>query len=169
VAYTPEFKLKALRQVCSQEAVRQVGREIGVAEQSNRNWVKALAAARLGSTRKGRPTRPKQMDISRPHAEDARLKMEVGIVRQPPCTLRGSRREVDRGNVRFAVIEYQLGGSSKGRSGSDPVFEPLRKRRWPAKEMGNLCVPQNLWLIASSGHKCDLTRGNCGTKSDVRI
>lgn len=43
VAYTLEFKLEALRRVHSGEPVRKVGREIGVPEQSIRNWVKAQA------------------------------------------------------------------------------------------------------------------------------
>ena len=40
-AYTLEFKLEALRRVSSGEAVRKGAREIGVPEQSIRNWVKA--------------------------------------------------------------------------------------------------------------------------------
>jgi hypothetical protein len=38
VAYTLEFKLEALRRVRGGEAVRKVAREIGVPEQSIRNW-----------------------------------------------------------------------------------------------------------------------------------
>ncbi len=51
VAYTLEFKLEALRRVRSGEAVRRVGREIGVPEQSIRNWLKAQAAGKLGTRR----------------------------------------------------------------------------------------------------------------------
>lgn len=42
--YTVEFKLEALRRVSSGEAVRKVAREVGVPEQSIRNWVKAQEA-----------------------------------------------------------------------------------------------------------------------------
>ena len=38
VAYTLEFKLEALRRVRGGESMRQVAREIGVPEQSVRNW-----------------------------------------------------------------------------------------------------------------------------------
>jgi hypothetical protein len=50
VAYTLEFKLEALRRVRGGEPVRQVGREIGVPEQSIRNWAKADAEGKLGTT-----------------------------------------------------------------------------------------------------------------------
>ena len=48
VAYTLDFKLEALRRVRGGEAVRKVAREIGAAEQSVRNGVKAQAAGKLG-------------------------------------------------------------------------------------------------------------------------
>ena len=112
VAYTLASKPEALRRVRGEEAVKQVGREIRVSEQS------IQAAARLVSAEKGRTIARKQMEISRLRAENARLRMETGIVNKPARTLRGSRREVDRGNVRFAFIECQLQGSSTGRSGS---------------------------------------------------
>lgn len=80
VAYTLEFKLEALRRVRAGEAVRQVGREIGVPEQSIRNWVKALAAGKLGSAEKGRPITPEQIEISRLRAEVIRLRMETEIL-----------------------------------------------------------------------------------------
>ena len=118
VAYTLASKPEALRRVRGEEAVKQVGREIRVSEQSILNWLKAQAAARLVSAEKGRTIARKQMEISRLRAENARLRMETGIVNKPARTLRGSRREVDRGNVRFAFIECQLQGSSTGRSGS---------------------------------------------------
>jgi transposase len=81
VAYTLEFKLEALRRVRSGEAVRKVAREIGVPEQSIRNWVKAQAEGKLGSADGTRIT-PEQMEISRLRAEVARLKMEMEIVKK---------------------------------------------------------------------------------------
>jgi transposase len=81
VAYTLEFKLEALRRVRSGEAVRKVAREIGVPEQSIRNWVKAQAEGKLGSADDKRIT-PEQMEISRLRAEVARLKMEMEIVKK---------------------------------------------------------------------------------------
>jgi len=82
-AYTLEFKLEALRRVRGGEAVRKVAREIGVPEQSIRNWVKAQAEGRFGGgAEKGKPITPEQMEISRLRAENARLKMEMEIVKK---------------------------------------------------------------------------------------
>jgi len=81
VAYTLEFKLEALRRVRSGEAVRKVAREIGIPEQSIRNWVKAQAEGRLGTVENGKPITPEQMEISRLRAENVRLKMETEILK----------------------------------------------------------------------------------------
>lgn len=81
-AYTLEFKLEALRRVRGGEPVRRIAREIGVPEQSIRNWVKAQAEGKLGSVEKGKPITPEQMEISRLRAEVARLKMEMEIVKK---------------------------------------------------------------------------------------
>jgi transposase len=82
VAYTLEFKLEALRRVRGGEPVRRVAREIGVPEQSIRNWVKAQAGGKLGMAENGKPITPEQMEISRLRAEVARLKMEMEIVKK---------------------------------------------------------------------------------------
>ena len=82
VAYTLEFKLEALRRVRGGEAIRRVAREIGIPEQSIRNWVKAQADGKLGIAEKGKPITPEQMEISRLRAENARLKMEMEIVKK---------------------------------------------------------------------------------------
>ena len=81
VAYT-QFKLEALRRVRSGEAVRQVAREIGIPEQSIRNWVKAQANGKLGTVENGKPVTPEQMEISRLRAENARLRMETEILKK---------------------------------------------------------------------------------------
>jgi transposase len=82
VAYTLEFKLEALRRTRGGEPVRRVAREIGVPEQSIRNWVKAQAEGKLGMAENGKPITPEQMEISRLRAEVARLKMEMEIVKK---------------------------------------------------------------------------------------
>ena len=82
VAYTLEFKLEALRRVRGGEPVRRVAREIGVPEQSIRNWVKAQAEGKLGMAENGKPITPEQMELSRLRAEVARLKMEMEIVKK---------------------------------------------------------------------------------------
>jgi transposase len=84
VAYTLEFKLEALRRVRGGEPVRRVAREIGIPEQSIRNWVKAQAEGKLGMAENGKPITPEQMEISRLRAEVARLKMEMEIVKNRP-------------------------------------------------------------------------------------
>ena len=81
-AYTLEFKLEALRRVRGGEPVRRIAREIGVPEQSIRNWVKAQAEGKLGDAGKGKPITPDQMEISRLRAENARLKMEAEILKK---------------------------------------------------------------------------------------
>ena len=81
-SYTLEFKLEALRRVRGGEPVRRVAREIGVPEQSIRNWVKAQAGGKLGMAENGKPITPEQMEISRLRAEVARLKMEMEIVKK---------------------------------------------------------------------------------------
>lgn len=82
VAYTLEFKLEALRRVRGGEAVRKIAREIGVPEQSIRNWVKAQAAGKLGTSENGKPITPEQMEILRLRAENARLRMEAEILKK---------------------------------------------------------------------------------------
>lgn len=82
VAYTLEFKLEALRRVRGGEPVRRVAREIGVPEQSIRNWVKAQTEGKLGAATKGKPITPEQMEIMRLRAEVARLRMEMEIVKK---------------------------------------------------------------------------------------
>ena len=81
-AYTLEFKLEALRRVRGGEPVRRVAREIGVPEQSIRNWLKGQAEGKLGSASNGKPITPEQMELSRLRAENARLKMEMEIIKK---------------------------------------------------------------------------------------
>jgi transposase len=81
-AYTLEFKFEALRRVRAGESMRKVAREIGIPEQSVRNWVKAQAEGKLGTAEKGKPITPDQMEISRLRAENARLKMEAEILKK---------------------------------------------------------------------------------------
>ena len=59
-----------------------VAREIGVPEQSIRNWVKAQGEGKLGMAENGKPITPEQMEISRLRAEVARLRMEMEIVKK---------------------------------------------------------------------------------------
>lgn len=82
VAYTLEFKLEVLRRVRGGEPIRAVARELGVPEQSIRNWQKAQTAGKLGEVVKGKPITPEQMELSRLRAENARLKIESEILKK---------------------------------------------------------------------------------------
>ena len=82
VAYTLEFKLEAIRRVRAGESMRRVARELGVPEQSVRNWSKAEAEGQLGTSANGKPITPEQMEISRLRAEVARLRMESEILKK---------------------------------------------------------------------------------------
>jgi transposase len=72
--YTVEFKQEAVRQVEAEgKSPAQVARDLGIAEQTLSNWRKLAA---------GKPITPEQMEVSRLKAENARLKMELQIVRK---------------------------------------------------------------------------------------
>ena len=78
--YTVEFKEQAVKHA---QAVGIVvaARELGLVEQTLRNWVKAAGAGKLvGSGAK--PVTPEQMELSRLRAENARLKMHVDILKK---------------------------------------------------------------------------------------
>ncbi len=53
-------------------------RELGLVEQTLRNWVRAAEAGKLVGAG-AEPVAPEQMELSRLYAENARLKMHVDI------------------------------------------------------------------------------------------
>ena len=78
--YTAEFKEQAVKHA---QAVGIVvaARELGLVEQTLRNWVRAAEAGKLvGAGTK--PVTPEQMELSRLRAENARLKMHVDILKK---------------------------------------------------------------------------------------
>ena len=82
--YTLEFKQEAVRQI-EVEGKRQadVARELGVIEQTLHGWRKAHRLGKLaGASSNGKPISPEQMELSRVRAENARLKMEVEILKK---------------------------------------------------------------------------------------
>jgi transposase len=82
--YTLEFKREAIRRV-EVEGKRQaeVARELGIIEQTLHSWRKAHRLGKLaGATNNGKPISPEQMELSRVRAENARLKMEVEILKK---------------------------------------------------------------------------------------
>ena len=78
--YTAEFKEQAVKHA---QAVGIVvaAKELGLVEQTLRNWVKASAAGKLTAAG-AKPVTPEQMELSRLRAENARLKMHVGILKK---------------------------------------------------------------------------------------
>ncbi len=78
--YTAEFKEQAVKHA---QAVGIVvaAKELGLIEQTLRNWVKAAQGGKLtGAGTK--PVTPEQMELSRLRAENARLKMHVDILKK---------------------------------------------------------------------------------------
>ena len=78
--YTAEFKEQAVKHA---QAVGIVvaARELGLVEQTPRNWVKAAEAGKLVGVGI-KPVTPEQMELSRLRAENARLKMHVEILKK---------------------------------------------------------------------------------------
>ena len=56
-------------------------KDLGLVEQTLRNWVKAAAAGKLMAPG-AKPVTPEQMELSRLRAENARLKMHVEILKK---------------------------------------------------------------------------------------
>ena len=82
--YTLEFKQEAVRQI-EVEGKRQadVARELGVIEQTLHGWRKAHRQDKLaGTSSNGKPISAEHMELSRVRAENARLKMEVEILKK---------------------------------------------------------------------------------------
>ena len=79
--YTEEFKVAAVQLVEAGRRPAQAAREIGVAEQTLHNWLRAHRAGKLGHG-KDRAVTPEQMEIARLRAEVGRLKMEAEILKK---------------------------------------------------------------------------------------
>ena len=79
--YTTEFKNLAVKRVQGGEGIAKVARELGLVEQTLRNWVKAAKNGKLNPPMTKAVT-PEQMEFSRIRAECARLKMENEILKK---------------------------------------------------------------------------------------
>ncbi|MBP6513334.1 MAG: transposase [Bacteroidia bacterium] len=79
--YTTEFKEQAVKQVRMGKSIVLVAKELGLVEQTLRNWVKLAEAGKLNG--KGtKAVTPEQMDLSRLRAENVRLKRECEILKK---------------------------------------------------------------------------------------
>jgi transposase len=79
--YTPEFKELAVKRVKSGQGIGPVARDLGLVEQTLRNWVKADKQGKLNPP-DGKAVTPEQMELSRVRAENARLRMENEILKK---------------------------------------------------------------------------------------
>jgi len=78
--YTAEFKDQAVRRA-QEVGVGVAARELGLVEQTLRNWFKAAAAGKLTAPG-AKPVTPEQMELSRLRAENQKLRMHVDILKK---------------------------------------------------------------------------------------
>ncbi len=80
-SYTLEFKELAVKRVKDGQSFSAVAKELGINEQTLRNWSSAAARGALrGSSTK--PVSEEQMELSRLRAENVRLKRENEIIKK---------------------------------------------------------------------------------------
>ncbi len=77
--YTAEFRELAVKRVKAGQTVGVIAKELGLIEQTLRNWVKAFDAGKLNGPG-AKPVTPEQMELSRVRAENIRLKRENEIL-----------------------------------------------------------------------------------------
>lgn len=92
-SYTAEFKAVAVQRVKEGQGLSVVARELGMSEQTLRNWVKAEASGKLNGAG-ANPVTPEQMELSRLRAENKRLQMELEIAKKRQHTSRRTCCEV---------------------------------------------------------------------------
>jgi len=91
--YTPEFRELSVKRVKAGQSIGAVARELGLIEQTLRNWVKAAAAGKLNGPG-SKVVTPEQMELSRVRAENIRLKRENEILKKRRHTSQGMCCEV---------------------------------------------------------------------------
>ena len=79
--YTAEFREQAVKWVKDGKSVSAVAEEMGLVEQTLRNWVKAFDAGKLNGAGAPKVT-PEEMELSRLRTENGRLKRENDILRK---------------------------------------------------------------------------------------
>ena len=78
--YAAEFKEQAIKHAHAVGIVV-AARDLGLVEQTLRNWVKAAERGQLNPTG-AKVVTPEQMELSRLRAENARLRMECEILKK---------------------------------------------------------------------------------------
>ncbi len=79
--YTVDFKDLAVKRAKGGQSVGAVAKDLGLIEQTLRNWVKASDAGKLKGAG-GKVVTPEQMELSRLRAENIRLKRECEILKK---------------------------------------------------------------------------------------
>ena len=79
--YTAQFKEQAVKRVGEVGSIGRVAEELGLVEQTLRNWVKAAKAGKLNPAG-AKAITPEQMELSRLRAENARLRLECAILKK---------------------------------------------------------------------------------------
>ena len=79
--YTAEFKDLSVKRVKSGQTAGAVAKDLGLIEQTLRNWVKAADAGKLNGAG-SKVVTPEQMELSRLRAENIRLKRECEILKK---------------------------------------------------------------------------------------
>jgi transposase len=79
--YTTEFKELAVKRVKDGQTAGAVAKDLGLIEQTLRNWVKAADSGKFAKAG-GKAITPEQMELSRLQAEVVRLKRENEILKK---------------------------------------------------------------------------------------
>lgn len=80
-SYTAEFKELAVKRVKAGELIPVTAKELGLSDQTLRNWVKAADAGKLTGAG-SKVVTPEAMELSRLRAENAKLKRENEIIKK---------------------------------------------------------------------------------------
>ena len=80
-AYTTEFKELTVKRIKDGQSVSMVCKELGLSDQTVRNWVKAAAEGKLSGAG-GRAVSAEEMELSRLRVENLRLKRENEILKK---------------------------------------------------------------------------------------
>ena len=79
--YTAEFKEQAVKRADEVGSIGRAAEELGLVEQTLRNWVKAAKAGKLNPAG-AKHISPEQMELSRLRSKVARLEMELEITKK---------------------------------------------------------------------------------------
>jgi transposase len=80
-AYTLEFKEQAVKRIKDGQGVGLVSKELGLSEQTLRNWLKASEQGKLNGVG-SKVVTPQEMELSKLRAENIRLKRECEILKK---------------------------------------------------------------------------------------